>query len=50
MEGALDEAEVVLEFQLATFGNNVGSGNGAVTFEHGGASTSSEGRKSDCPH
>lgn len=55
MEEALDEAEAVLEFRLATFGNNVGAGaaaegaEGTVTFPHGGASMSSEGRKSDCP-
>jgi molybdenum-dependent DNA-binding transcriptional regulator ModE len=56
MEEALDEAEVVLEFRLATFGNNVGAGaaaageDGTVTFPHGGALANSEGGKVTVPH
>jgi molybdenum-dependent DNA-binding transcriptional regulator ModE len=50
MEEALEEAEVVLEFRLATFGNNVGAGaEGTAAFPQGGAEMDGEGRKSDCP-
>jgi molybdenum-dependent DNA-binding transcriptional regulator ModE len=52
MEEALEEAEVVLEFRLATFGNNVGAGreeDGTVAFPNGGAPANGEDEKRDCP-